>query len=80
MTLGRKDAEKAIASLGGKDSISKLISTPAGRVKLAAAMMQPLRCGGKDYPSCPDCGMLEENFTDGEHPWQECTVYRVMES
>ncbi|KKL57471.1 hypothetical protein LCGC14_2235100 [marine sediment metagenome] len=28
---------------------------------------------------CPDCGMLKEQFTDG-HPWEECTVYRVMES
>ena len=31
-------------------------------------------------PCCFECGMLEENFIDGKHSNEECTVYRVMES
>ena len=80
MTLGKKDAEKALAVLTKDKALRELISTPEGRTRLAAAMVQPIRCGGKDYPSCSECGMLEEDFVDGEHPWEECTVYRVMES
>lgn len=68
-------------SLGREGLISRLISTPEGRLKLAASMVRPTRCGGKNYPppSCSDCGMPESEFVDG-HLWQDCTVYRVMES
>lgn len=61
-------------SLGKEELLRKLISTPEGRRKIAASMVQPGR-----VPRCPDCRMPKSEYTDG-HPWEECTVYRVMES
>jgi hypothetical protein len=55
--------------------IEDLLNSPEGRRRLAAAMARPIR----PPPCCPRCGMPEAQFTDG-HPWEECTVWRVMES
>lgn len=42
---------KRVLTQAEKDAlIAAQLRTPQGRAKLAAAMMQPLRCGGRDYP------------------------------
>ena len=58
-------------TLGKDELLQKLISTPEGRKKLAASMVF--------IPRCFECGMPEAEYMDG-HPWEECTIYRVMES
>ena len=66
-----------------------MTSESEARKALAKALIAPLLqrfdysgVGRKAFQVseiCPDCGMPEEQFTDG-HPQEECIVYQVMES
>jgi hypothetical protein len=59
-------------------AINKLISTPEGRAKLAAAMTQPLRIR-RDYIPCDKCGMHVHTLVDS-HDEIECLLYKIHES
>jgi hypothetical protein len=50
---------KSQPSITKEDVLTQLLSTLDGRKQLAAAMVQPLRCGGKDYPSY---GILQDDI------------------
>lgn len=75
-------------SLGKEELLRKLISTSEGRRKIGMAMgdyirdrlRRPSALSGLVVTCCSKCLMPEDEFIDGEHSEDECTVYRVMES
>ena len=67
------------------ETIGRHISSVEGKRKLAMAMGKVIRDRLRQssrlmVPCCPKCAMPEDEYVDGEHSEEECTVYRVMES
>jgi len=61
--------------------IRNALKTKEGRMKLAQAMVQPIRGPRVDYPYryiCEECGM-GWNDKGYKHSTEECSVYFVMD-
>lgn len=48
--LGEALPKRELTDAEKQAIVARALRTPEGRAKLAAAMMQPIRCGGRDYP------------------------------